>query len=422
MPHPRVYTLSAYAKRVARFLVDTRPLRTSKNFRLLFIGQLVSLLGSNLTLVAVAYQVYQLTGSSLWVGLVSFIQLPFLIFGSLWGGALGDRLDRRTLLIGASFVLGLLSCALGANALAHHADFPVLVIVPALAAGLAGLSGPLRTATIPLLVQPDELVAAYSLNQIIINTATVVGPGVAGVLVATVGLSSCYFIDGITFFALVLATFLMAPMKPVGQHSGAKILRSIAEGFSYVRSHAVVQAVYLVDLNAMVFGLPRALFPAVTKHLYHGGPEILGLLYAAPGAGALVMAIFTGWMDRVSRRGRLVILVVLIWGLVMALFGVVHVLWVGLICLAVAGAMDVISTVLRNTILQTSITDEYRSRASAIQMAVVTGGPRLGDLESGAVASLTSTEFSIVSGGIMCVVGVLALIRWRPTFWKERSL
>jgi MFS family permease len=160
----------------------------------------------------------------------------------------------------------------------------------------------------------------------------------------------------------------------------------------------------------------------VTKHLYHGGPEILGLLYAAPGAGALLMAIFTGWMDRVSRRGRLVILVVLVWGLVMALFGLVHVLWIGLLCLAVAGATDVISAVLRNTILQTSITDEYRSRASAIQMAVVTGGPRLGDLESGAVATLFTTEISIVSGGIMCIVGVLALIRWRPTFWNERSL
>jgi MFS family permease len=307
------------------------------------------------------------------------------------------------------------------NASVHHASLIVLIFVPALAAGLSGLSGPLRTATIPLLVQPEELVAAYSLNQIIVNTATVVGPGVAGVLVATVGLSSCYFIDGVTFFGLVLATFLMAPMKPFAQHSGAKILRSIVEGFSYVRSHAVVQAVYLVDLNAMVFGLPRALFPAVTKHLYHGGPEILGLLYAAPGAGALLMAIFTGWMDRVSRRGRLVILVVLVWGFVMALFGLVHVLWIGLFCLAVAGAMDVISTVLRNTILQTSITDEYRSRASAIQMAVVTGGPRLGDLESGAVASLSSTEISIVSGGIMCIVGVLALIRWRPTFWRERS-
>jgi MFS family permease len=375
-----------------------------------------------LTLVAVAYQVYQLTGSSLWVGLVSFIQLPLLILGSLWGGALGDRFDRRSLLIGASFFLGLLSCVLGANALDHHGSLVVLIIVPALSAGLSGVSGPLRTATIPMLVKPEELVAAYSLNQIIVNTATVVGPGVAGVLVATVGLSSCYFIDGVSFFALVFATLLMAPMKPVGQHSGAKILRSIAEGFSYVRSHAVVQAVYLVDLNAMVFGLPRALFPAVTKHLYHGGPEILGLLYAAPGAGALLMAIFTGWMDRVGRRGRLVILVVLVWGLVMALFGLVHVLWVGLICLAVAGATDVISTVLRNTILQTSITDEYRSRASAIQMAVVTGGPRLGDLESGAVASFTSTEFSIVSGGIMCIVGVLALVRWRPTFWKERSL
>lgn len=407
---------------MARLLVDTTPLRTSKNFRLLFLGQLVSLLGSNLTLVAVAYQVYQVTGSSLWVGLVSFIQLPLLIFGALWGGALGDRFDRRTLLIGVSALLGLLSCALGANALGHHANFAVLVVVPAIAAGLAGVSGPLRTATIPLLVQPDELVAAYSLNQIIMNTATVVGPGVAGVLVATVGLSSCYFIDGLTFFALVFATFLMAPMRPVGEHAGTKMLRSIAEGFSYVRTHAVVQAVYLVDLNAMVFGLPRALFPAVTKHIYHGGPEMLGLLYAAPGAGALVMAIFTGWMDRVSRRGRLVILVVLIWGLVMALFGLVHVLWIGLVCLAIAGAMDVISTVMRNTILQTSITDEYRSRASSIQMAVVTGGPRLGDLESGAVASLTTTEFSIVSGGIMCIIGVLALIRWRPTFWKERSL
>ena len=149
---------------------------------------------------------------------------------------------------------------------------------------------------------------------------------------------------------------------------------------------------------------------------------MLGLLYAAPGAGALLMAIFTGWMDQVRRRGRLVILVVLTWGVVMALFGLVHAVWAGLIRLAIAGAMDVISTVLRSTILQTSISDEFRSRLSAIQMAVVTGGPRLGDLESGVVANFTSTEFSIVSGGVMCVVGVLALIRWRPTFWRERSL
>ncbi|HVA53141.1 MAG TPA: MFS transporter [Acidimicrobiales bacterium] len=404
-----------------RLFVDVTPLRTSRNFRLLYLGQFASILGSNLTVVAVAYQVYQRTNSSLWVGVVSFIQLPFLIGGSLWGGALGDRFDRRTLLAGASLILGLLSGVLGANALYVHPNFLVLVLIPALAAGFAGLSGPLRTAAIPKLVAPGELVAAISLNQVIINVGTFVGPALAGVLLATVGLSWCYFLDAITFGVLVVATLFMAPMKPVGEHTGIKTVRAIRDGFRYVRSHAVVQAVYLVDLNAMVFGLPRALFPAVTKHVYHAGPEVLGLLYAAPGAGALLMALMTGWMDQVRRRGRLVVLVVLVWGVAMTLFGLVSVFWVGLVCLAVAGAMDVISAVLRQTILQTSITDDFRSRISSIQMAVVTGGPRLGDLESGAVANFTSTEFSIVSGGIMCVLGVLALVRWRPTFWRERT-
>ncbi|MGA2124022.1 MAG: MFS transporter [Acidimicrobiales bacterium] len=403
-----------------RLLVDITPLRTSKDFRLLFIGQLVSLLGSNLTLVAVAYEVYQLTGSSLWVGVVSFIQLPLLIIGALWGGGLGDRFDRRTLLLVATSFLGLISLALGLNAVQAHPNFVILVTLPALAAFFSGLTGPLRTAVIPTLVRPEELTAAYAVFQIIMNGATVVGPGLAGVIIATTNVSWCFFIDGITFFALVLATFFMSAMKPPVVHTDARIFRAIGQGFRYVRQNAVVQAVYLVDLNAMVFGLPRALFPAVTKHIYHGGPEILGLLYAAPGIGALVMAIFTGWLDRIQRRGRLVVLVVLSWGVAMALFGLIHLLWIGVICLGVAGAMDVISTVLRNTILQTSITDEYRSRLSAIQNAVVTGGPRLGDLESGTVANFTSTEFSIVSGGIMCVLGVLALIRWRPSFWRER--
>jgi len=407
---------------VPRLFVDVTPLRTSRNFRLLFIGQFASILGSNLTIVAVAYQVYQRTNSSLWVGIVSFIQLPLLIVGSLWGGALGDRFDRRTLLAGASLLLGLLSGALGANALYVHPNFVVLILVPALAAGFSGLSGPLRTAAIPALVAPNELVAAISLNQVIINLGTLVGPALAGVLLATVGLSWCYFLDAITFGVLVVATLFMAPMKPLGEDAGVKMVRAIRDGFRYVRTHAVVQAVYLVDLNAMVFGLPRALFPAVTKHVYHAGPEVLGLLYAAPGAGALLMALTTGWLGQVRRRGRLVVLVVLTWGVVIALFGLVPVLWVGLACLGVAGAMDVISAVLRQTILQTSITDDFRSRISSIQMAVVTGGPRLGDLESGTVANFTSTEISIVSGGIMCVLGVLALMRWRPTFWRERTL
>jgi MFS family permease len=197
------------------------------------------------------------------------------------------------------------------------------------------------------------------------------------------------------------------------------LLHSIADGFRYVRSHATAQAIYLVDLNAMVFGLPRALFPAVALTLYHGGPRLLGLLYAAPGAGAIVMAVMAGWLARVHRQGRLVVLAVVAWGGAMVVFGLVHVVWVGLACLVVAGATDVISSVLRNTMLQNAITEEFRGRIWSIQMAVVTGGPRLGDFESGLVASLTSTEFSIVSGGVACIIGALSLIRWRPSFWSD---
>ncbi|MGD0053885.1 MAG: MFS transporter [Acidimicrobiales bacterium] len=407
---------------MSRLFVDLRPLRGNRDFSLLFYGQLVSLLGSNLTLVAVPYQVYVETHSSLWVGLASLIQLPFLIAGALWGGVMGDRMNRRTLLVINSLVLALLSAGLALNAQWHHSHLAVLITLAALAAGFGGFGGPIRSAAIPKLVPPDQLVAAYSLNQVIYNIASVAGPGLAGLLLAGIGLSACYWFDALTFALLVIFTIFMSSMMPSGQHTGVKMLRAVGDGWRYVRSHATAQAVYLVDLNAMVFGLPRALFPAVALTLYHGGPRTLGLLYAAPGAGALLMAVLTGWLERVRRQGRLVVLVVMAWGGAITVFGLVHVVWVGLACLAIAGATDVISTILRNTILQNAITDEYRSRISSIQMAVVTGGPRLGDFESGLVAGLTTTEFSIVSGGIACIVGALALIRWRPTFWNDTAL
>ncbi len=402
-------------------VVDVGPLRRHRDFRLLAAGQLVSLLGSNLTVVAVPYQVYRETHSSLWVGVASLVQLPLLIAGSLWGGAFGDRYDRRTLFVLSSVVLGALSVALALDASTARSHFVALLLLAALAAGAGGFAGPIRTATIPLLVDADELVSAYSINQVIVNVAAILGAAIAGVLLAAVGLAACYWIDATTFAVLAVATGFMASIPPSGAHDGVAVLRAIGDGFAYVRANPVTQAVYLIDLNAMVFGLPRALFPAVALTVYHGGARVLGLLYAAPGVGALVMALLTGWIARVRRRGRLVVLVVVAWGGAMALFGVVHVVWVGLACLALAGATDVISTVLRNTILQGAITDEYRSRVSAIQLAVVTGGPRLGDLESGAVASLVSTEFSIVSGGLACIVGALLLVRWRPTFWNDRS-
>ncbi|MGH9019452.1 MAG: MFS transporter [Acidimicrobiales bacterium] len=404
-----------------RVLVDVRPLRVNRAFRWLFAGQFVSLLGSNLTIVAVPYQVYRETHSSLWVGLASLIQLPFLIVGSLWGGALGDRVDRRRLLVASSVALGLGSAALAANAATHSSHLWVLVVVAALAAGAGGFSGSVRTAVIPALVAPDELVAAYSLNQVTFNVAMALGPVVAGLLLAGVGLPWCYGIDAITYGVLTASSFALPVMRGVGAER-VRLLRAIADGFGYVRRHAMAQAVYLVDLNAMIFGLPRALFPAVALSLYHGGPRLLGLLYAAPGVGAVVMALVTGWVGRVTRQGRLVVVAVVVWGASMALFGAVHVVAVGLVCLGVAGAADVVSTILRNAILQRAITDEFRGRVSAIQQVVVTGGPRLGDMESGAVASLTSTEVSIVSGGVACVLGALALVRARPGFWRASEI
>lgn len=404
-----------------RLLIDVRPLRENRDFRLLFSGQLVSLLGSNLTLVAIPFEVYQKTHSSLWVGLASLFQLPCLIAGALWGGAMGDRFDKRTLLVTGSIASALLSAGLSLNVFLLHGNIPLLFVLAAFSAGAGGFTGPIRSAAIPKMVGGEQLIAAYSLNQIVMNLGPFIGAALAGELIADVGVSSCYAVDAATFVVLAIFTSFMSAMRPSGEHTGVAIMRSILDGFGYVRRNALAQAVYLVDLNAMVFGLPRALFPAMALTVYHGGPRTFGLLSAAPGGGALVMAILTGWIDRVHRQGRLIALVVIGWGAAMTLLGIVHVLWFGLLCLAVAGATDVISTILRNTVLQNAITDEYRGRVSSVQMAVVTGGPRLGDAESGVVGSLTSTEFSIVSGGIACIVGVLILLRWRPSFWNHEA-
>jgi len=404
---------------VARLFVDLSPLRESRDFRFLFGGQLVSMMGNQLTVVAIPYQVYTQTHSSLTVGLVSLIQLPLLISGSLWGGAVGDRVDRRKVMVACAIVLSLLSAGLALNAATSRPNLILLIALAALAAGFAGFSNPARNAAIPRLVPATQLVGAYSLNQVGIQIATVVGPALSGVLLATVGLSWCYWIDATSFLVVIGTSLALSPIVPLASAVRVSTLRAVRDGFSYVRSHVAAQCVYLVDLSAMVFGMPRALFPAVAATMYHGGPVTVGLLFAAPGVGALLGAVTTGWVERVSRRGRAVVLAVVLWGVAIALFGLSPWTWLGLVMLAVAGWADVISAVLRNTILQSSISDEFRSRISSIQMAVVTGGPRLGDLESGAVASATSTEISIVSGGILCVLGAVAIVRWRPAFWRE---
>ena len=377
------------------------------------------MLGNQLTTVAIPFQVFSMTHSSLQVGLVSLAQLVPLVVGSLIGGTLGDVMDRRRLMVISSALSALAAAGLMANALLPHPSLVALYLISALAAGLLGLASPARTAAIPRMVRPELLVAAYSFNQIVIQVATIVGPAIAGILIATVGLPWTYGLDAASFGGLLVTSLLLRPLPP--QHGGQTAgLRSILAGMSYLRGRQALQGIYLIDLNAMIFGMPRALFPALAAGLFHVGPQGLGLLYAAPGIGALLGASTTGWAERVERRGRAVVVAVIIWGAAVAVMGAVPWLWVALVLLAIAGWADVISAVLRNTILQTSIPDAMRSRLSSFQMAVVQGGPRLGDAEAGAVAAVSSTELSVISGGVACVLGAIAIARLLPGFWEER--
>ncbi len=403
-----------------RILVDPAPLRESRDFRLLFIGQLVSTVGSQLTVVAIPFQVYAQTHSSFQVGAISIVQLIPLVIGSLIGGSVGDAIDRRLLLLVSSGALALSSGALAINSLGAHPALWALYAISAVAAGLTGFANPARNSIVPQLVGHANLVAALSFLQVLYQVGSVAGPAVAGVLIGHTGVAWVYGIDAITYLGAIVVTAMMRPIPPV---AGADPpgLRSIVDGVRFLRGRQVMQGAYLIDINAMVFGMPRALFPAIGLTVLHGGPSVVGYLFAAPGIGALLGALTTGWVNAIDRRGRAVILAVVIWGAAITAFGFCRVLWIAVVLLAVAGWADVISAVLRNTILQTIVSEQFRSRIIAIQLAVVQGGPRVGDLESGGVASLAGTQFSVVSGGIACVVGAVVLGLTMPVFARHRA-
>ena len=397
------------------------PLRHSRDFRLLFSGQLVSTLGTQLTAVAVPYQVFRITHSSLDVGLVSLAQLiPLLVF-SMAGGVMADVHDRRRVLMVTELLMALVSAGLAVNGgLKHPALWPLFVLTAAQGA-LAGFDRPTFNAAVPRLVPTSDLAAAYALWQVQFQIGIVVGPSVAGLILAGGGVATVYWLDVASFLVSFVSVALQRPQPPMEASSRPSAWRSVGEGFSYLRGRQVIQGVYLLDIDAMVFGMPRALFPALGLDFFHGGAEAVGFLYAAPGAGALVGALTTGWVGSIRRQGRAVIIAVMLWGAAIAVFGLIDVLWIGLVLLALAGWADVVSAVFRNTILQTVIPDHLRGRLSAIQIAVVQGGPRLGDLEAGAVAEGFGNAFSVVSGGVACVVGALALAVLLPGFRTQEA-
>jgi MFS family permease len=405
---------------MARFVIDITPLRRHRYFRGLWAGQVVSGLGSQLTLVAVSYQIYGLTHSTLMVGLVSLVQLVPLLAGALWGGTLADAVDRKKVLLLTQVGMAMAVGGLVVNAsLSHPAVWP-LFVCSAAGAGLQGVDWPARRAALPMLVGPEDVTAAIALQTSVQQLALVAGPALAGILIATIGLSAVYGIDVATFAVAFVAAALLPALIPSGGGTPMGV-RSMTEGFRHLRHQKLLSATYWIDLNAMIFGMPRAVFPALAIHLYGGGAGVLGLLYAAPGAGALIGSVFTGWCSHVRRQGRAIAACVMVWGLTITLFGITPVLWIGLVLLGLAGAADVISAVFRQAVQQRTVPDHLQGRLSGTFFAVVAGGPRLGDVETGLAAAVGSPQFAVWSGGLACMVGVVVLL-WRvPELWQDNG-
>lgn len=417
MPATRRRSAGRLRGLAGRLLIDVGPLRRSRDLRALFAGQVVSVLGTQMTTVAVPYQVYKLTGSSLDVGLVSLATLGPLLAGSLIGGPVADAIDRRRLLIIVSVAMAAVSAGLAVNASSRPALWP-LFACPAVAGGLGTMQDSALGAVIPNLVRRPEIPAASAMFQAIFQLGLIVGPALSGLLLASAGIRFVYWTDAATFAAGMLAALVIGPQPPAsgGQRPG---LRSLLEGVRFVRGRQAIQGAFLIDLGATVFGLPRALFPALAATVFGGGAATLGLLYAAPGAGALVGALTTGWAGRIQRQARAVTVAVIVWGLAITGFGLTTWLPAALVLLVVAGGADVISAVFRSAIIQLSVPDALRGRLTGLQIAVVTGGPRMGDVEAGAVAAAFGDTTSVVSGGLACVASALLLLALLPGFRRQ---
>ena len=399
---------------LSRLAVDVRPLRSSPAFRRLWFGTGISAIGSQITTVAIPIQVWEATHSTFVVGLLGIAALVPLLTVSIVAGAVADAVDRRRLLLISDVALAAVTVVLVLNALgdAHHV--PLLFACEAAATAAYAFQRPARNALTPKLVPDDQLLAAIAVEDVVFNLSRVAGPALAGGLIATVGFAGAYAVDLATFGASLIAIWLL-PRLPRIEDADPPSLRSIVEGFRLVKREPALLGIFSVDTVAMLFGMPSALFPAFAEEL-GGGPGTTGLLYAAPSAGALVASVLSGWMTRVHRQGLGVCVAAAGWGVAIAGFGLATNVPVALVFLAVAGAADFVSAVLRSTILLQVTPDTMRGRLSGIELAQVAGTPALGTLEAGAVASLVGLRFSIVSGGIACVAGTAALALALPAF------
>jgi MFS family permease len=401
-------------RRLRRLVIDVGPLRELPPYRWLWLGQLINNGGREVTLLALPFQIYLLTGSVLAVGGLAAVRLAALVLFALPGGSLADAVDRRRLLLTTQIALAACSLSLGVLALTGHPPLVALYLISFLATGISTVDGPTRRAVVVGLVGPRHLSSALVLDQAGMQGSSIIGPALGGVLIALVGLPVAYFLDALTFGGALIAAWLLPSMAPAGGMTRPG-LDSVREGLRFVRSMPILLASFVVDLDAMVFGMPIALFPILAVSTLHGGATELGLLTSAPAVGAFIGALTTGWVAGVRRQGRAVLVAVAVWGMAITAFGLAAAdLPIALLCLVVAGAADVISAVFRGTILQMVTPDRLRGRLSAVHLLVVGGGPRLGDIEATAVAAVVGAPASAALGGALCLVGLAVIARGFP--------
>jgi MFS family permease len=387
-------------------LTDTRPLRVSPPFRRLFLGSTVSQLGQQMTNVAVAIQVYSLTHSSFYVGLVGVFALVPLVALGLYGGAVADAVDRRTLALVASAGLWAVSLALAVQAFAGNTSVWVLYACIAVQSGFYAVNNPARSAMVPRLLSAELMPAASALSMASFNLGFTFGPVLGAFVISWHGFGAAYSIDVVTFAAAYYALVRLPRMPPL-QDSPRAGLRSVVDGLGFLRRAPNLRMTFVLDLCAMVLAQPRALFPALAYKVYGGGAGVVGVLQAAPAAGAVVAFLFSGWISRVRLQGVAVVVAVLVYGAAVGGVGLTGVLWVGVAFLAVSGMADMVSSAYRNTILQVAAPDHLRGRLQGVFIVVVAGGPRAGDFLAGSVASGLGERLALVVGGLACIVGVL---------------
>jgi MFS family permease len=402
---------------LARLTIDTTLLRTNPPFRRLWVGQTISMLGSEFTGVAIPFQMYELTGSTLQVGLLALTTLAPLLTMTLVGGALADALDRRSLLLRTETVLALTSGVLAVNACAGEPRIWLLYVLSfangaAFSLGVAAM----RSAT-PRLVSLDELPAATVLNGVYSNFGAVAGPAMAGLLISFIGLGATYTLDASSFIVSLWSVWTL-PRMPAAHDADRASVRSIIEGFRWVRRHRPVLGIFLVDTNVMIFGMPSALFPAIGTDVLGGDAKTVGFLYGAPYAGALVATLLSGWATHVRRHGLVVCISASLWGVAIGAFGFADTLWLALVLLALAGAADYVSALFRSVMVQTVTPDPMRGRVSGIEFMQVAAAPTLGNVEAGVLASFTSIRFSVVSGGIFSIAGTALIALAIPSLLR----